>query len=135
MPPGCPPVPLPVPPQVDPEAEELLDALLARKPEDRPSTAQVGVPPRAACGAALLRPPLALPPRPALLLPAQLMEHPWFKTDLPPGAEDLNDRLLASMVDDPTLAERVGALVDAAGRQGGGLQPVLRMTVDIYPAA
>ncbi|PRW20807.1 sulfur stress regulator [Chlorella sorokiniana] len=61
----------------------------------------------------------------------QIIDHPWFQADLPPGALTLNDELLTRTVDDPSLADRVSALVDAACYTGTDHHLPDRMTVNL----
>ncbi|KAI7835471.1 hypothetical protein COHA_010628 [Chlorella ohadii] len=99
--------------QVDPGAEQLLARMLARHPAQRPTMQQA----RAAMA--------------GWCLEALVIDHSWFQTDLPPGALTLNDELLTRTVDDPALADRVSALVDAACYSAADHHPLDRMTVNL----
>jgi len=60
-----------------------------------------------------------------LLIFLQIMAHPWFLQDLPPGAQHMNAYYMAHAPQVESLATQIGSILEAAAHTGAPGEPLL----------
>ena len=118
----------------DPEARWGMDQVGGRAHAGRPLSSAAGSAVRAAAAAELAAARRAHPP-PAARAHPQVMQHPWFLQDLPPGAQQMNAFYLGSTPRVDSAAPQVAAILQAAAAPGAAGEPPMACRFSAPPAS